>query len=74
MAKREIDADACPRTGQVGRHTGSCYRVVRNCGKFEHTHSDRGCYKQDGTLKCSSAEHSHDNSCNTAEGPNCGGI
>jgi hypothetical protein len=74
MAKREIDPDACPATGQVGRHVASCYTIVRNCGKHEHQHSDRGCYKRTGELKCTSAEHTHDNSCNKASGPNCGGV
>lgn len=79
MGKREIDPNACPKTGIVGQHQPSCYTIVRNCGKHEHTHS-ANCYfqsgKNEGQLKCILAEHTHSPAapCYQPSGPNCGGV
>lgn len=70
---RTSEPGACPRTGRVGQHSTNCYRSVLSCGKHPHHHNGNACFKQDGSLKCSTAEHAHGGGCYSPEGPNCGG-
>lgn len=44
------------------KHTKKCWRAVKSCPKYEHTHNPSrpgSCYQSDGTLKCKLYQHKH---------------